>query len=889
MIYASGNAAGSTASSLCSSELAAQALTAALPGSQLASLTPNQKDDRQAVQQAAPRVPGRIRDIHLKLLLAGESGLGKTTLAYQLLRSYSKGGAAITKGHDGSTSSMEQFKSSPESFCTDLAPIMIEDQHLKLHIKIQDMPGWGDDINLRRYLETVMNFIMKQRAADYQERGGNRSFPKEYVSGSLTHGVTACLYFLPPQRVKPVDIIFMSALSQQVVLIPVVAKADTMTVEETARYRQDILQRCLDPNSHITSFGGQGSMPDLKMNIFSFDGEDLAALDVITAVPPFTLIASEQFDEKTGEPMRRHLWGDCNAADRNHSDLILLKRLLFGDKVNSLWQLLDDAYDRYASFCEAYEAAGHKLPQLVADACAACGPHLEYDDHLKSQTEVQQLQADKQDSVGLAAAAALNGSTLGRARRTSVEPVTVILTGNNATAPNVSGASGAPLSSSALLADISRGLRTSKALGFAASLGLDVKRHNYDLAMAGLHADVRITVIDYNNIRTMVHDNITNVSLQQFLNRPRPEWSKVRWINVQGLSWDVIQTLAKQFDLHPLSVEDIVHIPQRIKADYYQDYLYTSAILVSVDHPSQLEELPHLALPEAAIPAGSGSGTGRELQLLPGASYPSYRTTSGGGSKKAVAQAADAKRTLLQPMELVVEQASFFLFNDGTLISLFTDEGEGIARSIVNKLKGFKTLLTDSEDASFLFNALLDAVVDHTLPVVQIYASHIAALEAQVMLDKRPQASLTKELHLLSNDLKVLRRTLVPTRNLIHKLRSTSTDTSNKSSSTDTSNKSGSQSFLSPLTVLYMSDVLDHISSVVEDMDVLAEDARDLIDLIFNTISHQNNASMQMLAVVSTIFLPITFIAGVYGTNFDQYFPEIHWQSYLLYQCLKTE
>jgi Mg2+ and Co2+ transporter CorA len=75
-----------------------------------------------------------------------------------------------------------------------------------------------------------------------------------------------------------------------------------------------------------------------------------------------------------------------------------------------------------------------------------------------------------------------------------------------------------------------------------------------------------------------------------------------------------------------------------------------------------------------------------------------------------------------------------------------------------------------------------------------------------------------------------------------------------------------------------MSDVLDHITSVVEDMEVLSEDARDLIDLIFNTISHQNNASMQMLAVMSTIFLPITFIAGVYGTNFDQYFPEIHWQ-----------
>lgn len=65
------------------------------------------------------------------------------------------------------------------------------------------------------------------------------------------------------------------------------------------------------------------------------------------------------------------------------------------------------------------------------------------------------------------------------------------------------------------------------------------------------------------------------------------------------------------------------------------------------------------------------------------------------------------------------------------------------------------------------------------------------------------------------------------------------------------------------LQVVYMSDVLDHISTIVEDMETLFMDARDLIDLVFNTIAHYNNNSMQMLAVVSTIFLPITFIAGV--------------------------
>jgi septin family protein len=59
----------------------------------------------------------------------------------------------------------------------------------------------------------------------------------------------------------------MAVLSQQVVLIPVIAKADTMTVEETAKYRAEVLERCLNPNGFITRTSS--SMPELKMNFFT--------------------------------------------------------------------------------------------------------------------------------------------------------------------------------------------------------------------------------------------------------------------------------------------------------------------------------------------------------------------------------------------------------------------------------------------------------------------------------------------------------------------------------------------------------------------------------------------------------------------------------------------
>lgn len=75
----------------------------------------------------------------------------------------------------------------------------------------------------------------------------------------------------------------------------------------------------------------------LHILLCSFDIEDMQALQGGTpelTVPPFTIISSESFDQDNG-PVRRYLWGDCEAANRKHSDFILLKRLLMGDKVQA--------------------------------------------------------------------------------------------------------------------------------------------------------------------------------------------------------------------------------------------------------------------------------------------------------------------------------------------------------------------------------------------------------------------------------------------------------------------------------------------------------------------------------------------------------------------------
>lgn len=85
--------------------------------------------------------------------------------------------------------------------------------------------------------------------------------------------------------------------------------------------------------------------------------------------------------------------------------------------------------------------------------------------------------------------------------------------------------------------------------------------------MSTLKTPCEITAVDFS------HDNLSirrlnNDTLSQFLAHPQPEWSKCRWINVNGLSWDVIQTLGRYKNLHKLTLEDIMNTRNRTKAEW---------------------------------------------------------------------------------------------------------------------------------------------------------------------------------------------------------------------------------------------------------------------------------------------------------------------------------
>ena len=72
------------------------------------------------------------------------------------------------------------------------------------------------------------------------------------------------------------------------------------------------------------------------------------------------------------------------------------------------------------------------------------------------------------------------------------------------------------------------------------SQGIDVKRHSWDHLTHKIRANVRITVVDYSATQAKLYAPMGNDALPLFLSVPRPEWAKVRWINLQGMSWDCI-------------------------------------------------------------------------------------------------------------------------------------------------------------------------------------------------------------------------------------------------------------------------------------------------------------------------------------------------------------
>jgi magnesium transporter len=156
--------------------------------------------------------------------------------------------------------------------------------------------------------------------------------------------------------------------------------------------------------------------------------------------------------------------------------------------------------------------------------------------------------------------------------------------------------------------------------------------------------------------------------------------------------------------------------------------------------------------------------------------------------------------------------------------------------------------------SDYLLYSLLDAIIDGFFPVLEAYGEELELLEARVVTN--PSPTTLEAIHRIKRELLTLRRILWPQRDAINSLI-----------------RDGSE-LISPEVQVYLRDCYDHTVQVLDMVETCREVASSLMDVYLSAVGNRMNEIMKVLTVMSSIFIPLTFIAGVYGMNFDN-MPEL--------------
>lgn len=200
------------------------------------------------------------------------------------------------------------------------------------------------------------------------------------------------------------------------------------------------------------------------------------------------------------------------------------------------------------------------------------------------------------------------------------------------------------------------------------------------------------------------------------------------------------------------------------------------------------------------------------------------------------------------------EQISMF-FRPNLLVTFQETRGdvwEPIRQRIDNKSSRLR-----AHNAAFLLYALLDAIVDHCFPILEHYGDTLEDMEVQVV--ETPEPAVLRRVHEIKRELIVLRRVMWPMREVISELQ-----------------REEHKSITKPVRA-FMRDVYDHTIQIIDIIETYREMGGSLTDLYMSSVSNRMNEIMKVLTIMASLFIPITFLAGVYGMNFDA-MPELHWR-----------
>jgi magnesium transporter len=278
---------------------------------------------------------------------------------------------------------------------------------------------------------------------------------------------------------------------------------------------------------------------------------------------------------------------------------------------------------------------------------------------------------------------------------------------------------------------------------------------------------------------TLVERTIDDLDpLEEFLGK-----EAITWLNVDGLG-DValVRAIGKRFNLHQLTLEDVVHVHQRAKVEHFENYVFVVVRMVFLDGP-----------------------------------------------------------------ELETEQLSIVIGKDFVITFQEGRPGDCL-EPVRERLRRSRGVIRQG-GPDYLAYALIDAVIDHYFPVLSAIAERLDGLEDEVL--GQANLDIIWRIHALKRHLITLRSSILPQRDLVLSLINNPVP------------------LVREETRVYLRDVADHTGQIVDLLETYREASQALIEIHLNMASNRMNEVMQLLTIVSAIFVPLTFVVGVYGMNFD--------------------
>jgi len=297
---------------------------------------------------------------------------------------------------------------------------------------------------------------------------------------------------------------------------------------------------------------------------------------------------------------------------------------------------------------------------------------------------------------------------------------------------------------------------------------------------------VKITILDYDEA------GLTEKTVQRVEDCfPFKEKPTVTWVNIDGLhEVDAIEHIGRHFDVHPLTLEDIVNTGQRPKLEDFDGYLFV--IFKMFYHDSDADHLK-------------------------------------------------------------TEQVSLLL--GPTWVISFQEEEGDVFEPIRQRIRNAKGRIRRM-GADYLAYALVDAVVDNYFLVLEKIGERVEDIEEELIADPSPET--LHVIHRLKRELIYLRKSVWPLREVIGGLERAET------------------MLIDQKTGIYLRDVYDHTIQVIDTIETFRDMVSGMLDIYLSSVSNRMNEVMKVLTVIATIFIPLTFIAGIYGMNFA-HMPELDW------------